>query len=148
VLLPEEWWLLVALSKPQVAVGLLFGIPRSRWLAAAGITAAALLVSLLWFGNWPLALIRQPLSLVQETWTYWLGLWPYQVPLGITLLLLGLSRKDERLLLAASPFLSPYATTSSMRGPWIAALLLLSRWQAAVVWLSWWAAVAYRGLGF
>ena len=84
----------------------------------------------------------------EKTWNLWLGLWPFQVPAGVTLLLFGLSRKDERLLLAASPFLSPYATISSMLGPWLAVLMFLEKWQAAIVWLSWWAAVAYRGLGF
>ncbi len=147
VLLPQQWWVLVALAKPQVALGLLFGIPRSRWLAAAAITAVVLAISLIWFGNWPLALLNQPRSLINETWNLWLGLWPFQVPVGVTLILLGISRKDERLLLAASPFLSPYATTSSLLGPWIAVLLYLRGWQAAVVWLSWWAAVAFRGLG-
>lgn len=148
VLLPREWWVLAALTKPQVTLGLLFGIPRSRWLPAAAITAAVLIVSLLWFGNWPLALIRQPRPLLEQSWNLWMGLWPFQVPVGVMLILLGLSRQDERLLLAASPFLSPYATTSSLLGPFIAVLLFLKDWQAAVVWFSWWAAVAYRGLGF
>jgi hypothetical protein len=148
VLLPQQWWVLVALAKPQVSIGLVLGIRRSRWVAAAVITAVVLIVSLLWFGNWPLMLIRQPRPLTQQAWNFWFGLWPFQVPVGVMLILLGLSRKDERLLLAASPFLSPYATTSSLLGPFIAVLLFLKDWQAAVVWFSWWAAVAYRGLGF
>jgi hypothetical protein len=148
VLLPREWWALVALTKPQVTIGLLFGIPRKRWRAAAVITAAILAGSLLWFGLWPLELLRQPRTLIGETWNLWLGLWPFQVPAGIALILMSLKHRDERLLLAASPLLSPYATTSSLLGPWIAASLYLKDWQAAVVWASWWAAVAYRALGF
>lgn len=136
VLLPQEWWALVALSKPQVTIGLVFGVARSRWLAAAAITGAVLLISLIWFGNWPFTLIRQPRPLVQDTWNMWLGLWPFQVPAGVAILLLGISRRDERLLLAASPFLSPYATVSNLLGPWLAVSTFLSQRQAAVVWFS------------
>jgi hypothetical protein len=57
-----------------------------------------------------------------------------------------MSRQDERLLVSGSPLLSPYAATSTLIGPWIAAITVLSNRQAVVVFLSWWAAVIYRGL--
>jgi len=76
----------------------------------------------------------------------WLGLFPFQVPVGVSLILFGISRKDEKLLIAGSPFLSPYAATSSLIGPWLAVSCFLNDWQVFIVWLSWWGAVIYRGL--
>lgn len=146
ILLPQEWWVLVALTKPQVTIGLIFGVPRKKWLVSLAVTVAVLSISLLWFGNWPQTLITQPNSLVEQTWNLWAYLWPWQVPAGVTLILLGITRCDERLLVAASPFLSPYATTSSLLGPWMATTLFLTEWQATIVWASWWGAAVYRAL--
>jgi hypothetical protein len=144
ILLPDEWWGLVALSKPQVAFGLIFGIRRERWLRALILTGLVTLASLAWFGNWPLAYARQPVPHLYAPLNVWLGLWPFQVPVGIYLTLLGVRRRDERLLVAASPFMFPYATTSSLLGPWLALSAWLRDEEAVVVWLSWWGAVAYR----
>ncbi len=144
LLLPQQYWILVALSKPQVAFGLMFGIPRKKWLPTVALTGSVMLVSLLWFGNWPLEILRQPKPLLTDTWNLWLGLWPYQVPAGVALLLFGLSRRDERLLVSASPFLFPYATISSLLGPWAAVCTFLTEWQAVLVLASWWAATVYR----
>jgi len=144
LLLPREWWGLVALSKPQAALGLIFGIGRERWLRAFVLTCLVMAASLVWFGNWPLAYARQPVPHLYAPLNVWLGLWPFQVPLGIGLTLLGIRRQDERLLVAASPFMFPYAATSSLLGPWLALSAWLQDWEAALVWLSWWGAVAYR----
>ena len=143
VLLPPEWWILIGLTKPQVAIGLVFGIPRDRLVRAIVIAGLVLVASLLWFGLWPLRWLEQANPLHQG-WNLWAGLWPMQVPAGVLLILLGISRKDERWLVAASPFLSPYAATSSLLGPWMVACSFLKGWQALVVLLAWWGAVVYR----
>ena len=145
--LPQEWWVLVALAKPQVAFGLLAGIPRSRWVRAMLILAGIVILTLALFGNWPLDLLRQPHPFAKEGHNLWLGLWPFQVPAGVALILLGFSRSDERLLVAGSPFLFPYATMSNLIGPWLAVNYYLKDWQALIVWVSWWGAVIYRGVG-
>jgi hypothetical protein len=145
--LPREWWGLLALAKPQVAIGLLFGIPPQRWLRAGLITAGVLLITLVLFGNWPVDYLHQPHPFASEAHNLWLGLWPFQAPVGVALILMGVSRSEEKMLVAGSPFLMPYATTSSLIGPWLAASAYLKDWQAVIVWLSWWGAVIYRGVG-
>ena len=146
VLLPTAFWPLVGLTKPQVAFTLILGVKRRRWLAALLGTAAVIAASLLLFGNWPRDLIQQSMPYMQYTHNLWLGLWPFQVPVGIALCLLYLERRDERYLIAASPFLWPYAATSSMLGPWLAAVSGLRWWQALVVLAVWWGAAAYRAI--
>ena len=148
LLLPAETWWLAALAKPQSTIGLLFGVPRSKWLRAGLILAGVLLFTLILLGNWPLALMQEPAGfLVDIDRNLWKGLWPFQLTVGVGLLAVGAVRRDERFLVSASPFLSPYVTMSSMFGPWLAALTGLSDWQAALVFAAWWGAVIYRGLG-
>lgn len=146
VWLPAQYWAVVALTKPQVAIGLIAGVPRAQWVRAGLLTLGLVALSLLVFGNWIAAFLDQPAPYVEAGHNLWRDLWPFQVPAGVALVLLGMSRKDERLLISGSPLLSPYAATSTLIGPWIAAITLLSNRQATVVFLSWWAAVVYRGL--
>jgi len=145
--LPQEWWVLIAFAKPQVAFGLLAGVRRSKWVRSALILAGAILITLALFGDWPLDLLRQPHPFAKEGHNLWLGLWPFQAPAGLALIMLGFSRSDEKLLVAGSPLLFPYATMSNLIGPWLAVNAFLKDWQAVLVWLSWWGAVIYRGLG-
>ena len=146
VMLPSLYWGLVALSKPQVAIGLIFGVGDIRgFLKMIGVTAAVLLFSLLLFGNWPLELIRQPGPVGQHN--IWLGLWPYQILVGMGIVFYGMNRKDERFFIAASPFFLPYAATSSLLGPWIVMMTLLKNWQATIVLLAWWAISVFRYFG-
>lgn len=146
VMLPAQWWWLVAVTKPQVVIGLAAGIPRALWVRAAVLTAAVGLVSLVWFGWWPRDMLDQPTQFTDSSHNLWLGLWPFQVPLGVALLAVFWSKRDERLLIMGSPLLSPYAAVSSLIGPWVAALTYLRTWQAALVWVSWWGAVIYRAV--
>jgi len=146
VWLPAECWGIVALTKPQVAIGLLAGIPRQHWLRAAAFTALLLILSLVLVGNWIGDLLNQPAPFVSAGHNLWRGLWPFQIPAGVALVALGMSRQDERLLIAGSPLLSPYAAISTLLGPWIAMITYLANWQAILVFLSWWGAVIYRGL--
>lgn len=148
VFLPLEWWGLVALTKPQTALGLAVLVPPRLWLRAAIIVGVVVILSLIVLGPWPLDLIDQPSPFIDMEHNLWLNLWPFQVPAGVFLIVLGYSRKDERLLVAGSPLLSPYAAMSSMLGPWIAAITFLKPWQTLVVLLSWWGVVIARGLGY
>ena len=147
VLLPAPWWALVALTKPQAALGLLAGVPRACWLRAGLLTGLVVAASLIWFGNWPRSLLNQPTPFMDAGNNLWLGLWPFQVPAGVLLITMGVRRRDERLLIAGTPFLSPYAALSSFAGPWIAAMTWMSDRQAAAVFASWWGAVIIRALG-
>lgn len=147
IFLPLEWRVLLALAKPQVTFGLLFGVPPRRWLRALLLTTGMVLLSLAVFWMWPREWLAQPREFANEAHNLWLGLWPFQAPAGVALILLGISRTDDKLLIAGSPFLSPYAATSSLVGPWLAVGAFLKDWQALLVWLSWWAAVIYRGMG-
>lgn len=144
VLLPQWVWPIAALTKPQVTIGLLLGIRRKRVLRAAVFSALVLGISFGLWGFWPTELTAQEMPVLTAGHNLWTGLWPFQIPLGVIFVLLGLSRSDERLLIAGSPFLSPYAAISTMIGPWIAATSFLRPWQVVVVWLSWWGAVVYR----
>lgn len=148
ILLPRETWFLVAASKPQVAVGLIFGVGRKSLLKALAVTLIVLLLTFLFFGFWPREILQQPRPFVDAAHNLWYGLWPFHVPAGLAMLLLGVRRKDERFLIAASPFLSPYAATSSLLGPWLALASFLRGWEATVIFLSWWGAVLYRLLGY
>ncbi len=143
VFLPVEFWPLVALTKPQVAFGLALGVPRPYWRRTALVMAGFLLLSGLFWGNWLVALVQQPAPLANES-NLWFGLWPLQVPIGLTLLWLGIRHKDERLLVASSPLLAPYASTHSLLGPWIALLTWLSPAQGTIALLTWWGAIIYR----
>lgn len=146
VWLPSQYWAVVALTKPQVAIGLIAGIRRQQWLKTVLVTAILLIVSLLALGNWIEAFLSQPAPFVEADHNLWRALWPFQVPAGVALIVLGISRKDERLLISGSPLLSPYAAISTLIGPWIAAISYLSNQQATLVFLSWWGAVFYRSL--
>lgn len=144
VLLPREWWWLAGVTKPQVTFGLIFGVGRQRIVRALALTALVLGISFVWLGNWPAQLLRQPSPFIYAAHNLWLGLWPFQAPAGVALILLGIKRGDERLLVAASPFLSHYAATSSLLGPWLTLASFLNDWEAALVWATWWGAVLYR----
>lgn len=140
VLLPPAWWAVGSITKPQVTLGLIFGVPRSQWLKAVIIGAVVFALSLILFGLWPLDLLRQPKEFAGMGLNIWGGLWPYQLPLGLALVFRSWQKKDDRYLIASSPFFMPYAATSSLLGPWIALSSMLEDWQAAVVLVVWWIA--------
>jgi hypothetical protein len=144
LLLPQEWWLIVGLAKPQVAIGPIFGIKRNKFLRVLLVSAGVFLLTFLWFGNWPATLLKQPGQFIYEGHNIWRGFWPYQAIMGVFLILLALKRKDERFFVASSPFLSPYAATSSLIGPWLVGLTFLDNLAVGIIWVSWWAVIAYR----
>lgn len=144
VLLPPSWWGLVALTKPQIVIGLALGIPRRYWLKAGLMVGGVLLLSLLLLGNWITDWLTYGSRLTGYPHNLWRGLWPFQVPLGLFFLLQGIRDHDEKLLIAASPFLVPYAALSSFIGVWLVALSYLNRWQSAALFMGWWLVVLSR----
>ena len=143
VFLPRVLWPIVALTKPQVAIGLVFGLKKSDLLKATLVTATIILISLLWLDLWPVALseMHKPRYESQNVLG---GLWPFQIVIAILLLVKGMEQKDERYLFASSPFFMPYAALSSYIFPWLAINSYLKNWQSFCVFVTWWVAVAYR----
>jgi hypothetical protein len=148
VLLPTQFWGLGALTKPQVAIGLLLGIERTpkKIMQAVLMVGVAAGVSFILFGNWVGDMLDYMDEIERWGQNYWRHLFPFQVPLGVYFLLQGIRQRDERLLVAGSPFVSPYAATSSFIGPWLVALSYLSNWQAVALFASWWGVIIYQGV--
>ncbi|NMB88262.1 MAG: DUF2029 domain-containing protein [Chloroflexi bacterium] len=146
VLLPREFWLLAAMTKPQTAVALALGVLRANWWRTGLLTAGVLLLSLAWFGNWLPAYLAQPVDLIDKGHNVFRYLFPYQVIPGLLLAWIGWKRQDEKFWIGASPFFSPYAATSTLLGPLMLLLSQLKDWQAvAVVALYWVVSVVLSG---
>jgi len=107
LLLPKTWWPLAALTKPQIGLGMAFVMPRRKILSALALAGTVLVLDLLLFGNWPVALFNQPSPFVEGAHNLWLGLRPFQVQVGLILILLGIRLADKLLLVSAGPFASP-----------------------------------------
>lgn len=144
VLLPPSLWVLVAITKPQVAIGLVLHIPRRQWVIAGATVIMVFVLTWLLLGAWWVEWLKQSHALVNYGHNLWGGLWPFQVPLGVFLCLQGLKYHDERYSIAGSPFCSPYATIGSLIGVWLVGLSFLNRWQAVLLWGCWWGVVVIR----
>lgn len=143
ILLPVSVWPLVALTKPQLGIALgLEALKKEHLKPALLLSGGIFLLSLVVFGWWPGAILSSPQP-VQGPHNLWYGVWPRQLPAGIALLFFwwNRGRNDIRWLLAASPFLSPYAAAGSFLGLWIVLHTELKNWQAATLFLTAWAAV-------
>lgn len=146
LLLPIEWWGLVALTKPQTFGGLLLVSLKRRFTRSAMVLCGALLITSAIFGFWFVDLLQQPKPFVWDTHNIFLGLWPFQWIVALLLVLLGLRKKDDRYLLLASPFTMPYVTTGNLYGSWLALCMLLPGRDMVLILLVWWGAVVYRML--
>ena len=140
VLLPAEWWPLVVTAKPQAAFALAFGVPRAKWLRAAIILGVALVLSLLLLGLWPRAL-QDSVANEGGYLTQRVGSirWLLQLGIGGALAVWGLTKKDERLLISASPLLSPFAFVHSFYGLWVALVATLDVRIVTAAWVLFWA---------
>lgn len=148
VLLPVSWWPVAALSKPQAALGLGFHALQKPYIKQAALVAAAVIgLSFLLFGLWPLEILGVP-SPTGFDWNFWKGIWPWSIIPGIVLVMLGVGRKNERYLLAASPFLMPYTTIPGFAGPLLALFTELEDWQAAALFLAIWGVTIWQEPGF
>ncbi len=143
-LLPLEFRPIIAITKPQISLGLLFYSDLRNWKRTVLITLCILAVSFLVFGNWPGELIQQSKPFINAKHNYLAGTWPLFLPVAIGLSLAGIAKKDLRFFMAASPFFSPYAAVSSFIGVWFASCSALKTWQTAVVLVSWWGVILYK----
>lgn len=144
LLLPGEWWSIVALTKPQTFGGLLFWGLQKHFVKTAFILLGVVGISCILFGNWPRDLLHQPKPFLEYSHNIWLGLWPFQLVGAVVFSLRGVTRRDYRYFLAASPFLSPYATIGNLYGAWLALCLILPKRESAIILLAWWGTILWR----
>ncbi len=129
ILLPVEWQIVGVLMKPQVAVGL---APRSLTRKTAWFLLAAMIVLAIVYGFWDsLLYLSEARALSVNVWH---AINPWQMVVGLAVFGVGMWRKDERLLLGCSPFLSPYVTLGSLVPVWMAICATTNRWVSVALW--------------
>ncbi len=146
LLLPAEWWAIVALTKPQTFGGLLFWALREHFLKTFLLLVGIVTISIIIFGNWPMDLLRQPKPFVSGAHNIWLGLWPFQLVGATFLLQRGIKFRNSRYFLAASPLLLPYATVGNLYGAWLVLCMVLSKQESTAILLVWWGTVLWRAV--
>lgn len=139
VLLPREFWVIAAITKPQTTIALVAGALRANWVKTILITGGVFLLSLILFGNWPAVYLAQPIELLNTSHNVFRNLWPYNILPGLVLVFIGWKQQDEKFLIGASPFFSPYAATSTLLGPLMLLISKLKGWQALAVVAMYWA---------
>lgn len=148
LLLPAELAPIVAVSKPQTAIGFAFtpffnGDKLKRVILVSG---GVLLASVLVFGFWFFDILSMHTP-EQATWNLWRNIWPWNLVVGIPLIGLGLYKKNELILLAASPFLFPYTTLGGFVGGWLAVHQRGKTWEILGLFSVSWAVVLWLILG-
>ncbi len=140
--IPRQLWPLVALAKPQTAIGFGFAIFRrspSLILEALLISLAIFFLSLVALPDWPLQVIamgkEQFAGLIPQNF---LNIWPINLIVFFALISMAVEQDDERLYISASPFFMKYASVGSYVGVLLAAFTVLKGWQAALVVFVWW----------
>ena len=146
-ILPPQIGMFFVAIKPQIGIGIaIFWVVeawrKGGWREVLHICwpiTAALVVSMLIFGLWPLRFENQ-------TGVWWnASLWPMSIPVGLGLLAAALHKRKIGYAMAASPCLSPYLMMHS----WVVALLAVSDslpvTAAAVV--GFWILIVMRGFG-
>lgn len=145
--LPPQIGLFLVLIKPQtgfaVALFWLIEALRTNGLREAvrifwPVTATMLLTFAL-FGLWPLR-AQDGQNAVSLLWNF--SQWPFSIPVGLTLLVVALRRRNIRFAMPASPCLSPYVALHS----WSAALapLVASQPEFLVAFVGLWLIVLIR----
>jgi hypothetical protein len=111
--LPPTFGSWVVFLKPQISFALIaLWVKQKNWLAVLPVIALGILFLV---GFWNLPTTKEML------WSA--DIFPYGVPIGLTLIYFAFKKNDNLLALAAMPFLSPYLALQS----WIFALLPLTR---------------------
>lgn len=145
---PPQIGLLFVMIKPQLGIGIAVfwlvqvwreagwrGVCRDFWPLAL-VSLASLAV----FGMWP----ARSLQLVADPKNFNMSLWPWGLPLGLTLLAASIFRKERRYAIACSPFLSPHVVFHSYAA--VLAGILPSRRGTILACVSLWTWVAVRYL--
>ena len=146
-ILPPYIGLFLVAVKPQMGIVLAFYWLVQAWregggrrlLAVGGPITAAMGLSFLVFGVWPLGFERE----LSHWWNA--SLWPLSIPVGLALTAASIRLRNERFAFAASPCLSPYVLLHAWSGALISVVSLQWETIAAVVGL--WIVVALRAFG-
>ncbi len=147
VVVPPQLGLVLLATKPQIGLAvIIFRLAESwreggarRLVKDAWPLAALGLLSIALYGAWPL-------RSTQEIGLWWnASLWPASIPFGLAFLALGLSRRQLRPTLVASPLLSPYVLLHAWVGALAATLESFPVAAAAVA--GTWILVAIRAMG-
>ena len=148
ILLPEEYWLLVASMKPQLLLGLApLGLTaRDKCLKTLFITLGIGGMSLVVWGLWPLEVLHlaQSQFATEQPQVFLQFLWPNQLIVGIGLLVVNLRLRDIRLALAASPFLARYASHGSYIGVVLALAASVKHYELFFILCVWWVVILLR----
>lgn len=141
---PPQIGLFFIVMKPQMGVAVVV-----YWLVEAwrdgGVkevvrvfwpVTVAMLATFVIFGLWPLAFT--------ERVTYWwnASLWPSSIPVGLTLLVVAVKKRDMRYSMGASPCLSPYVLLHSWSGA--LAALVASNLETVVAVIGLWIVIIIR----
>jgi hypothetical protein len=146
--LPPPVGLFFLAVKPQLgSVVALFWLVeawrRGKWketIRVFGPVTAALLLSLLIYGWWPLNMLR-----ATEYTLWWnASLWPWSIPVGLVFTALALWRRRINYAMAASPCLSPHVLLHSWSGALVSIVDSTKGTVAAVIGL--WLLVIFRFL--
>jgi len=146
-ILPPQLGLFLISIKPQmgIAVGVFWLV--DIWLRQGFKEVlrvfwpftAALVISFIWFGFWPLTYNRS-----MDLW--WnSALWPFCIPIGLGLVVVAIRKHNIKYAMAASPCFSPYILLHSYVGAVLAIVHLLP--ETAAVVLGLWILVAMRWFG-
>jgi hypothetical protein len=125
--LPPRLGLLLVTIKPQTGVAvavfwLVEGWRKGGWREIVSVSwplATVFVVSVVAFGWWPLQL-PQVLGVGAS---FNSSLWPFSIPVGLTLLVTAIQKRKAAFAMAASPFLSPYVLFHG----WSSAVIALVR---------------------
>lgn len=123
-ILPPQIGLFFLAVKPQVGIAVAFFWLVEAWRTGGirsvarvfGPVGVVLLVSFLFYGLWPMNVIK-----VSEHTTFWnYSFWPASLPVGIALTIAALRSRNAKFALAASPCFSPHVLLHSWSGVLIA----------------------------
>ena len=144
LILPPQWGLFFITIKPQIGVAvILFWLIEARRqsdpeiIRVFGPVSLILLISFVLFGLWPTR-FSTPLA-----YHFNASLWPYSLPIGLTLLTTAIRKRKIEYAAGASPCLSPYVLFHS----WSGALIALSSSTAEMIMavIGLWLLVIIRG---
>jgi hypothetical protein len=145
-MLPPQIGLPIVLIKPHIGIAMavywIIGAFRQgrlkQVIRLVYPTVLIYLASFLVYGLW----LTNSLSILDDSHGRWnISLWPYSIPIGLALLVIGIARRQAEWTWGASPLLSPYASFNVFNGlplaivkkPWLLGPLVAVMWFA--VWL-------------
>lgn len=145
LILPPRWGLFFITIKPQLGIAVILFWLVEAWRQDSYLEiihifvpiSLALLISFVLFGLWPMRFS------IPLTYHFNASLWPYSLPVGLTLLITAIRKRKIEYAAGASPCLSPYVLFHS----WSGALIALSSSTAEMIMavIGLWILVIIRG---